>query len=473
MTTHCTPFKAICQIPNSVKPSRIEADFSGGEITSDGGLLLTSQLAWQMRLFERIAQCFADHRQPQRIVHPLDAMTGQRILGLVHGYEDLNDHEQLRKDQLLGAVLGCVESVRKDCQPLAGKSTLNRLELAAGGLDTERGRKVQVDFEQLDQLLLELFIESRPEPPESIVLDVDATDFELHGGQQQKFYHGYYREYCYMPLLVFCDDFPLLVRLRSAAHDAAAGVAELLQWLVRGIRQHWPHTQLIVRTDSGFCRDEIMSYCEDTAGVEYVIGLPGNSRLKGKTWYSRLCAANQTRISGEASRVFCEFDYQTRRSWSRQRRVICKAEALPNGYNEDEQYYDCKENARYIVTSLTPQTHPAQALYEDFYCQRGDAENRLREVKVDLFAQRCSSNLFDANTLRLYLSTFAHILFIYLRRRLEGTELAHCQPATIRLKLLKIGAIVKRSTRRLHVAMSSAFPHQHLFVHLWQQLRPT
>lgn len=473
MMTQCPPFKLTCPTPKNAKPTRIEADFSGGEITSDGGLLLTAQVASKLRLFERIAACFKDHRDPNRIVHALDTLIGQRILGLVHGYEDLLDHDQLRKDSLLGAVLGCVDSKREDCEALAGKSTLNRLELSAGGVNGDKARKIEVDFEALDQLLVALFVESHPQAPEQIVLDIDATDFELHGNQEEKFYHGYYREYCYMPLLVLCDGFPLMVQLRSAAHDAAAGVEEILEWVVSELRRYWPSTTIVIRTDSGFCRESILSWCENTEGVEYVIGLAKNSRLKEQTKSERAAAAKQTRITGEASRVFRDFFYQTQDSWSRSRRVIGKAEALPDGYeDETQQFYQCKDNARYIVTSLAADTHAAQALYEDFYCQRGDAENRLRELKVDLFAQRCSSNLFDANTLRLRLSAFAHIVFIFLCRLLEGTALDHRQPGTIRLKLLKIGAGVKRSVRRIHVALSSAYPEPHIFMHVWRQLAP-
>ena len=423
-----------------------------------------------MQLFERLAECFNDHRNPQRIVHRLESLIGQRILGLVHGYEDLNDHEQLRKDELLGAMLGCVESSRADCEALAGKSTLSRLEVAAAGLQADKGHRIQADFEQLDQLLVDLFVESRARAPDRIVLDVDATDFELHGSQQERFYHGYYHEYCYMPLLVFCEDFPLMVRLRTAAKEAATGVAELLESLVGMLRVHWPKTHITIRTDSGFCRDRILSYCEQTQGVDYVIGLAGNSRLKGKASHQRLSAANETRISGNATRVFAEFSYQTLKSWSRERRVICKAESLPGKFDPTEQMWDCKDNARFIVTSLSAETHCGRALYEDFYGQRKDAENRLCEVKCDLFAKHCSSNLFNANTLRLYLSAFAHIVFIVLLRSLKNTPWAGLQPGTLRLKLLKIGACVTRSTRRIHVASSSAYLNQNMFMHVWRKL---
>lgn len=473
MNTHCSQVKLTCQTPNNAKPRRIEADFSGGHITSDGGYLLSARSASEIQLFERIAECFNDHRDPQRVVHQVKSLVGQRILGLVHGYEDLNDHEQLRKDELLGAMLGCVDSLRADCEALAGKSTLSRLEVATAGLDAERGHKIQADFDLLDQLLVKLFVESRTQVPDRIVLDWDATDFELHGNQQEKFYHGYYREYCYLPLLVFCEDFPVMVRLRTAAKEAAAGVAELLQSLVGMIRVHWPQTHITIRTDSGFCRDPILSYCEQTEGVDYVIGLAGNSRLKSKTEPQRTLAAKEACVSGVATRVFCDFSYQTLSSWSQERRVICKAESLPGKFDPSKQIWECKDNARYIVTSLPSETHPSRALYEDFYCKRGDAENRLRELKCDLFAKRCSSNLFNANTLRLYLSAFAHVVFILLRRGLKDTAWAALQPGTLRLKLLKVGACVTRSVRRIHVALSSAYPDQNMFIHVWRQIAPS
>ena len=472
MNTQCTPSKIKFQIPNNVRPGHIEADFSGGEITSDGGVVLASAIAERMNLFRRIAECFDDRRHPSHIVHQLDTLIGQRILALVQGYEDLNDHDALRRDSLIGAVLGCVESKRADCEPLAGKSTLNRLELSAAGFDGSKHRKVRADFDKLDALLVELFVESHGAPPSSITLDIDATDFELHGGQQDRFYHGYYREYCYMPLLILCEDFPVMVRLRSAAGDAAAGVEDLLAQVVGQIRQHWPNTHIIVRTDSGFCRDEILSWCEREQNVDYVIGLARNSRLNKGSFAARRVAGLEAGVTGEAARRFCEFGYRTLKSWSRRRRVICKAEALPESYIESAKRFKCKDNARYIVTSLDADTHPGRELYEGFYCQRGDAENRLREVKADLFAQRCSSNLFNANALRLVLSACAQVLFIHLRRSLQGSELARCQPATIRLKLLKIGGQVKRSARRIHVALSGAFAHQATFFHAWQNIAP-
>ena len=472
MTTHCTSFKLSCQTPGGARPGRIEADFSGGTLTSDAGLLLTWQAARRLDLFNRIAGCFEDLRHPELVVHQVDTLAGQRVLALLQGYEDLNDHDELRKDPLLGAVLGCMEPGRSDCEPLAGKSTLNRLELSAGGGCPGKHRKIVADFEALDELLVDLLAESFKTPPSDIVLDLDATDFELHGGQEEKFYHGYYREYCYLPALVFCGSFPVLVRLRTAAKDPAAGMEEELQRLVKRIRRHWPETHITLRTDSGYCREAVMAWCENTDNVDYVIGLARNARLKKRSARARRRSANAAAAAGETVREFCEFGYRTKDSWSRRRRVICKAEALKGEWDETRGCFRCKDNARYIVTSLPRNTHDGKTLYEQFYCARGDAENRVKDLKLDLFAERCSSNLFDANALRLYLSAFAHILFLNLRRALHGTTLAACRPVTVCLRLLKIGARVRISARRVHVAMSSAFPHQRAFIHAWRSLAP-
>ena len=315
------------------------------------------------------------------------------------------------------------------------------------------------------------------------MLDVDTTDYVVHGSQQQRFYyHGYYREYCYLPLLVFCGTAPVLVRLRSAAGDAAGEVEQDLDRLVDRIREFWPHTRIVIRADSGFCRDPILAWCEGKENVDYVIGLSRNQRLtraieselaQATRAAARRCCRARTRSrtvqeSGAAARRFCEFSYQTLKSWTRPRRVIAKAEVLPA--NAEDAAAKMKDNPRFIVTSLPQTTHAAVALYESFYCARGDAENRVKEQKLDLFGDRCSSNLFDANTLRLYLTTFAHVLMNRLRRALAGTPLARATPNTVRLRLLKIGARVRVSVRRIHVAMAGGCPDKETFANAWRVL---
>ena len=468
--TDCNAARLRCATPDGVRPRRFEADFTGGALTADGGALLMGLANQSVGLFRRVAACFSDHRDAAYVVHEVETLVGQRILGLTLGYEDLNDHDALRKDPLLGAVLGRLEKRRDDCEPLAGKSTLNRLELAAAARLDRKHRKVVADFGRFDALLAELFAERFRAPPKELVLDLDATDVPLHGGQEGRFYHGYYREYCYLPLLVFCGAEPLLVRLRSAAVDAAAGVERDLDALADRLRARWPDARLILRTDSGYCREEILAWCEGREGVDYVIGLAKNARLKRMIEGELADARQSARETGEAARRFADFRYATLDSWTRERRVVAKAEALPG-----TGVAGAKDNPRFVVTSLPAETHPARALYEEFYCARGDAENRVKEHKLDLFSARCSCNLFDANTLRLYFSTFALILFNRLRDALARTadKLASAYPGTLRLRLLKIGARVRVSARRIHVAMAGGCPDKAAFAAAWRALVPT
>ena len=420
-------------------------------------------------LTRRVAACFTDYRQPGLVVHDVETLVLQRLYGLALGYEDLNDHEHLRRDPALQAVAGRTVPRRGDCAPLAGKSTLNRLELAAAGRDDHKARKIVVDTGRLDRLLVALCVESFATEPEEVVLDLDATDIPLHGTQEERFFHGYYREYCYMPLLFLIGRHPVLVRMRSAGRDAAAGVEEDLGWLLDQLREAWPTTRIILRTDSGFCREPILAACEQRERVDYVIGVAKNSRLTSEIEIEMAEAVLRAEETKAPARLFREFRYATLTSWSRERRVIGKAEALPPAATGGNG----KENPRFIVTSLPARTHPARYLYEYVYCARGDAENRVKEHKLGLFSARCSSNLFGANTLRFYLSTFAMILFRALREALHGTRLAVASADRIRLRLLKIGALVRMSVRRVHLALSSACPEQDLFRLAWERLGAT
>ena len=455
--------------PEGLAQRSIETDFSGGVITSNGGVTLLRRADESLSLTRRVAACFTDHRRPELVVHDVETLVLQRLYGLALAHEDLNDHEDLRWDLALQAVAGRTTPRRGDCAPLAGKSTLNRLELAAAGRDDKKARKIVVDTRRLDRLLVELLLESFPSEPAEVVLDLDATDIPLHGDQEERFFHGYYREYCYMPLLFVIGRHPVLVRMRSAARDAAAGVEEDLGWLLDRLREAWPSTRIILRTDSGFCREPILAACERREGVDYVVGLAKNSRLEPEIAIEMAESVREARAKGTAARRFREFEYATRTSWSRERRVIGKAEALPPAMEGGAS----KENPRFIVTSLPAETHPARYLYEHLYCARGEAENRVKEHKLHLFSARCSSNLFDANTLRFYLSTFAMILFRKLREALQGTRLAVASADRIRLRLLKLGALVRMSVRRIHLAMSSACPDQDLFRLAWERLGAT
>ena len=462
MNTVCNTTKFTCQMPGGDR-RRIEADFSGGTITSDAGILLVDQANRVTGMTDRLAQCFEDTRAQHLVVHDVATLVGQRVFGLALGYEDLNDHDTLRHDQALGATLGQLEPGRADCAPLASKSTLNRFELAAAGRSESKNRKVVADFEAMAELMVKFFIESYKVPPKEIVLDLDATDVPLYGDQEEKFFHGTYKEYCTMPLLVFCKRMPVMALLRSAARDVAAGIVPELDRLIQRIRVHWPDVHIILRTDSGFCREAVLAWAEG-AGVDYVIGLPSNSRLKARIAMPLQRSRVRSMQTGAASRRFRSFRWRTLSSWSRSRRVVAKAEVLPGPGGG-------KANPRFIVTSLPASAHPGQRLYEDFYCARGDAENRVKEHKTDLFSKRCSTNLFDANALRFMLATFAMVLVEWIRRSLAGTRLARARPQTLRLRLFRIGARINISVRRVQIAMSSAFPDKELFGKSWFALK--
>jgi len=435
---------------------QVVAQFAGDYLTTEGGALLLRQADRKIGLLRRVAGCFTDYRQPERIEHRLEEMLAQRIYGLALGYEDLNDHEQLRQDPLLGVLAG-----KRDVgERLAGKSTLNRLELTpAGSPAAERYNKISYSAEALDALLVDLFLEAHPRTPREIVLDLDATDTPLHGRQEARFFHGYYGHYCYLPLYVFCGDHLLCARLRPSNIDASAGSLEEVQRLVRQIRARWPKTRIILRADSGFCREELLAWCE-TSGVDYVFGFARNQRLRRIIGRAMQEAKQEHRRTGKPARVFCEFAYRTKKSWSRTRRVIAKAEQIEG-----------KENPRYLVTSLGKQAWPAQQLYEQLYCARGEMENRIKE-QLSLFADRMSTETLRANQLRLYFSSLAYVLVEALRRLgLAGTEWAEAQADTLRLKLLKIAAQVRVTARRIWVRYSCAYPWQNVFAAAWTALR--
>jgi len=435
---------------------QVVAEFAGDWLTTDGGSLLLRQADRKIGLLRRVAGCFTDYRQPERIEHRLAEMLAQRIYGLALGYEDLNDHEQLRQDPLLGVLSG-----KRDLgEPLAGKSTLNRLELTpAGSPAAERYNKISYSAERLDALLVDLFLEAHPRAPREIVLDLDATDTPLHGRQEARFFHGYYGHYCYLPLYVFCGDHLLCARLRPSNIDASAGSLAEVQRIVRQIRARWPKTSIILRADSGFCREELLAWCENN-DVDYVFGFARNKRLRKIIGRAMQEAKQEHRRTGKPARVFTEFAYRTKKSWSRARRVIAKAEQIEG-----------KENPRYLVTSLGKEAWSAQKLYEQLYCARGEMENRIKE-QLSLFADRMSTETLRANQLRLYFSSLAYVLVEALRRLgLAGTEWAEAQADTIRLKLLKIAAQVRITARRIWVRYSCAYPWQNVFAAAWTALR--
>ena len=444
MPTDCNPklfeFEA-------VERKRVVAAFDGGAITSNAGALLLGQLDHGLGLIRRFAACFTDRRNQRFVEHRLETLLGQRIFGLALGYEDLNDHDELRKDPALAVLAGKLKAHRDDCEALAGKSTLGRLERLA----KRRAAKYnKIDFhrDRADALLMDIFLEAHERAPGRIVIDLDATDIPLHGHQEGRFFHGYYGNYCYLPLYVFCGRHLLLARQRRSNIDAAAGSVEEVARMVTQIRKAWPRVKIILRADSGFAREALMAWCENNR-VDYVFGLARNARLEADlagelAEAKRLCAD-----TGNAARVFKDFRYRTLDSWSCERRVVGKAEHTLQG-----------SNPRYVVTSLKAADVPARALYEDLYCARGEAENRIGE-QFERFADRASCQSMAGNQLRLLFSSMAYVLVDTLRRiALKHTQFADAAVQTIRLKLFKLGAQVRTSVRRIHFAIASSCPNQ-------------
>ena len=429
------------------------AGFDGGNITSNAGALLLGQVDCGLGLVRRFAECFIDRRDPRYVEHQVATLVGQRIFGLALGYEDLNDHDELRKDPTFAVLAGKLNPVlRTDCEALAGKSTLNRMEHTPRR-HASKYHRIDCDGARVDALLVDLFLDAHRRAPGEIVLDLDNTDIPLHGMQEGRFYHGYYEEHCYLPLYVFCGRHLLLARQRRANVAGSDGAVEEMARIIAQIRRRWPRVRIILRADSGFCNDQLMGWCEANR-VDFVFGLARNSRLEAALLEPlaearRLCIA-----AGKPARVFREFQYRTLDSWSRTRRVIGKAEHTLDG-----------ANPRFVVTSLkrTRVAYDARALYEDLYCARGEAENRIGE-QFELFADRASSATMAANQLRMWFSAMAYVLVDTLRRiGLRFTQFADASAQTIRLKLLKLGALVRTSIRRVHFAIASGCPNKDEF----------
>jgi hypothetical protein len=421
--------------------------FDGGAVTSDAGALLLGATDRVIRLIDRFAACFSDGRDGTRVEHAVATLVGQRVIGIALGYEDVTDHDQLRHDPVMAVLAGKLEARRADCAPLAGKSTLNRLEHAPAG--TDRYRKIAHDPAAIERLLVDLFLDAHRTPPKRIVLDLDATDDPLHGHQEGRFFHGYYGCYCYLPLYVFCGRHLLAARLRRSNIDASAGALEEVARIIAQIRARWPRVRILLRADSGFAREALMGWCEQNR-VDYVFGLACNARLEGAIAPELAEAEATSRRTGAPARVFKELRWTTLDSWTRKRRVIAKAEWTHGG-----------PNPRFIVTSLKAAEIDGRQLYETVYCARGEMENRIKECQLDLFADRTSAATMRANQLRLWFASMAYALLCALRRiGLAHTQFAQATCGTIRLRLLKIGALVRTSCRRVKIAMASAFPCQ-------------
>jgi hypothetical protein len=431
-----------------VEGRAVVAAFDGGAITSDAGALLLGATDRAIRLVERFAACFADARLAERVEHTVATLVGQRVFGIALGYEDLVDHDQLRHDPALAVLAGKLTARRSDCAPLAGKSTLNRLEHAPAA-EPSRYHKIGHDSAAIERLFVELFLDAHKKPPKQIILDLDATDDPVHGHQEGRFFHGYYDGYCYLPLYVFCGRHLLAAKLRRANIDASAGAEQEIARIVQQIRARWPRVRILLRADSGFAREALMSWCERHR-VDFVFGLAKNARLVAEIESELAAAETESTASGKPARRFKEFRWSTLDSWSRRRRVVAKAEWTGGA-----------ANPRFIVTSLKAAECEARQLYEEIYCARGEMENRLKECQGDLFADRTSAATMKANQLRLWFASMAYVLLCALRRLgLRHTEFAEATCGTIRLKLLKIGALVRVSVRRVKVAMASGCPYQ-------------
>ena len=414
-------------------------------------------------LVARFAGCFTDHRAADLVEHPVASLVGQRVFGIALGYEDLIDHDQLRHDPVMAVLGGKLQAKRSDCAPLAGKSTLNRLELSRA--EPSRYHKISYDTALIEAVFVDVFLDAHAVPPPQITLDLDATDDPLHGHQEGRFFHGYYDNYCYLPLYVFCGRHLLASKLRSANIDGSAGSVEEVARIIARIRQRWPGVRILLRADSGFAREALMVWCEANA-VDFLFGLARNTRLVEEIKAELAAAAELGQQTGKPTRRFRDFTWQTRDSWSRQRRIVAKAEWLPGATPGTGE-----ANPRFVVTSLSREEHEARHLYEKLYCARGEMENRIKECQLDLYADRTSAKTMRANQLRLWFASMAYVLICALphgsspwaegpRIGLAHTQFARASCGTIRLKLLKIGALVRASVRRIKLAMPTAFPYQ-------------
>lgn len=460
--TECTPVGLEFQ---GLGRREIRASFDAPAISSDAGGLLLRELEEKLGIVQLFAQCFDDYRSPVYTVHSLEELLKQRIFGIALGYEDLNDHEQLRHDPMMAVLAGKIEPAPAEGFALAGKSTLNRLELTPVGAHAKsRYKKIVARHGQIEDFFVDVFLKlykkPREKPPKRIVLDLDATDDPLHGHQLGRFFHGYYKSYCYLPLYIFCGSHLLCAKLRPADIDASAGSVKQLERIVGRIRESWPEVQIVIRGDSGFCREKIMRWCEDNA-VDYVLGLAKNTRLKAILADSLEQAEQQYKTTKQPVRIFEEFGYRTQKSWSRFRRVIGKAEHLAKG-----------SNPRFVVTSLGCEEMDAATVYEKEYCARGDMENRIKEQQLYLFADRTSASTMRANQLRLWLSSVAYVLLNALRELgLRGTEFATAQCHTIRLKLFKIGAAIRVTVRKIWISLSASYPYAAIFATVLKNLQ--
>ena len=433
-----------------VEGRSVVAAFDGGKITSDAGGVLLRATDRAVGLIDRFAPCFSDRRSAELIEHTVATMIGQRVFGIALGYEDVVDHDTLRHDPIMAVLAGKLTARRQNCAPVAGKSTLNRLEL--GKAEPTSYHKIGHDPLAIEGVFVDLFLEAQRRAPPQIILDLDATDDPLHGHQEGRFFHGYYDCYCYLPLYIFCGRHLLAAKLRRSNIDASAGAVAEVARIVAQIRSRWPRVRILLRADSGFAREALMRWCELNR-IDYLFGLARNERLTAAIAAELQEAQQLGERTGKPARRFKDLTWSTLDSWSRARRVVAKAE-----------WTGGEANPRFVVTSLSRTEHEARHLYEKVYCARGDMENHIKECQLDLFADRTSAATMRANQLRLWFAAMAYVLVCALRRiALRHTQFAQATCGTIRLKLFKIGALVRVSVRRIKIAMASACPYQNEF----------
>ena len=417
----------------------VEGRFDGGSMSSDGGVLLLGEVDRKLGLMDAAARCIADPRSPLLIKHGVRDMLRQRVYGLALGWEDLNDHDALRRDVAVQTAVGVDRAI-------ASAPTLCRLEKWADRATAWR----------LHEVLVDQFIASFDSAPEELVLDFDATDNPLHGQQEERFFHGYYDSYCYLPLYVFCGQQLLCAYLRPSDIDGAKHAGAILKLLVGRLRQVWPQVRIVFRGDSGFCRQRILNWCE-RSGVHFIVGLARNPRLQAQVAFAELSMKDEYERTGAKQRLVDEFSYAAQ-SWPHERRVITRLEWGAQGCNP-----------RFVVTNLDAEP---QALYDKLYCQRGEAENRIKEAQIGLFATRTSCHVLRSNQLRMLLSALGYVLIERLRTlALQGTELATAQVDSLRVKLLKVAAVVTRNTRRIRLYLASNWPSASIFAHALSMLR--
>jgi hypothetical protein len=471
-----------------VKGRNVIANFKGGKLTSDGGLVLVAELDKKRQITARFADCFSDHRRQGYVEHSVADLVAQRVYGLTQGYSDLNDHDTLRADPVFAIALGKLSHNKSESVLLAGKSTLNRLEYCPETVIDQadsRYHRVSHDPKEIEKLLVELFQESYRQPPQRIVLDLDVTDDQVHGNQEQAFFNTYYGGVCYAPLYIFCGHHLIAAKLRPSNVDPADGALEELQRVIALIRQQWKQTHILIRGDSAYSREEIMSWCEAQTGVDYVFGLATNSqlRMRANDVIEKASANYEQRLTSATSFLEQIFQpeedltvvkelipgsmwyrslyYKTQKSWSRSRRVVTKVA------------YDNKGlKMRFVVTSLSTAKIPPGKLYTHKYCPRGEMENRIKEQQLELFSDRTSTHTFEGNQLRLWFSAIAYVLLQAFRAEcLARTPLATATVGTIRTLLLKLGARVLISVRRFLISISSSCPYQDIFALAYQRIQ--